>query len=258
MSEARDEIYIGSILLEANRHRAGKAPTFRVSEWLDRFREAGFDGVELWENHATLAPDEEVRALAASSLPMAVYNAYATFWDGSRGPADSTAMARRLGSRAVKFNFSRDAAQTEADLRGVAAWERGLPDGIRALCECHPGTIAETPAQAAALFDRLGRERFDVLVHPFSRPEGLSEWFQVLGPMVTHVHVQMRDEDNLPIRLDRRPAFVRDTVRLMRDAGFRGSWTLEFTEGTNRPGENIDDLWANALLDLAFLREALA
>ena len=258
MSEVQHEVLIGSILLEVNRHRSGRTPTYRVSDWLERFREAGFDGVELWENHATAAPEEEVQALAASPLPMAIYNAYATFWDGSSGLEDSTRMAERLGARAIKFNWTRDPNRTEDDLRGVDAWQRGLPAGIRALCECHPGTIAETPAQAAALFDRLGRDRFDVLVHPFSRPESLGEWLRVFGPRVTHAHIQMRDENDLPIRLDRKPQFVRDTMRLMRDAGFQGSWTFEFTEGTNRPGENIDALWEDVLLDLAFLREALA
>ena len=68
MSEVQHEVLIGSILLEVNRHRSGRTPTYRVSDWLERFREAGFDGVELWENHATAAPEEEVQALAASPL----------------------------------------------------------------------------------------------------------------------------------------------------------------------------------------------
>ena len=45
------DVYIGTILLEANRHRPGKVPTYLVSQWSQRFVQAGFDGVELWENH---------------------------------------------------------------------------------------------------------------------------------------------------------------------------------------------------------------
>ena len=44
----------------------------------------------------------------------------------------------------------------------------------------------------------------------------------------------------------------------MRDCGFAGSWTLEFTGGTGAADENIEDLYAGALADLAFLKELLA
>lgn len=47
-------VLIGTILLEPNRWKPGKLPSFRVSQWLDRFADAGFAGVELWENHAAL------------------------------------------------------------------------------------------------------------------------------------------------------------------------------------------------------------
>lgn len=258
MTDSHDRIYIGTILLEINRHRGAKMPTFRVSEWLDRFAAAGFDGVELWENHAALAPEEELADLASSPVPIAIYNGYATFWDGSAGPAASTRLSARVGARAIKFNFTRDASHSEEDIRGVADWRAALPAGTAALCECHPGTIAETPGQAAAIFGRLGRDRYEAIVHPLTRPEGLREWFRALGPMITHAHLQARGDDGQPVRLDRDPRLLRDTIRLLREEGFCGSYTLEFTEGMNRPGENIADLWQNALRDLAFLREALA
>ena len=69
MGEIDGNIYIGTILLELNRWGSPKTPTYRVSEWLDRFQEAGFDGMELWEYHATLCPSEELAALEASTFP---------------------------------------------------------------------------------------------------------------------------------------------------------------------------------------------
>ena len=52
------KIYIGTILLEVNRWTAGKEPSYLVSEWVERFAEAGFDGMELWQFHAP--PDDEL------------------------------------------------------------------------------------------------------------------------------------------------------------------------------------------------------
>lgn len=258
MTDYRNHTYIGTILLEVNRHKPIKEPTIRVSEWLDRFAAAGFEGMELWENHALMAPDNEVDALESAAVPVAVLNSYATFTDADReATARAADMVKRLGAAGVKFNFPRDASLGEEAIRNVSAWRDELPEGVRALCECHPGTIAEEPDAAAAIFDRLGRDRFEVIVHAFSRPESLRAWFQRLGPMVTHVHVQLRDDENLPIRLDRRPEFVEETIHVLREEGFVGSFTLEFTEGTNRPGENVTGLWRNAVLDLAYLRSLL-
>jgi len=259
MAQYSGDIYIGTILLEPNRHKPGRIPSIRVSEWLDRFESAGFHGMELWENHAALVPEEEVTALAQADLPVAVFNSYATFTDADREHTErTTELIRRLGARGVKFNFCRDAALTDEVVRNVDAWRDTLPEGVRLLCECHPGTIAQTPEQAAALFDRLGRDRFQVIATPFADPETLPRWFELLGPMITHAHVQLRDADGMPQRLDRRPNLVRETLRIMREEGFQGSFTLEFTEGMNRPDENVTDLWRNAVLDLAYLRELLA
>jgi len=41
---APNDIYVGTILLEVNRHKPGKVPTILVSEWIGRSAEAGFDG----------------------------------------------------------------------------------------------------------------------------------------------------------------------------------------------------------------------
>jgi len=108
------------------------------------------------------------------------------------------------------------------------------------------------------LFDQLGRDRYEIIVHPVARPQELPDWFAEFGSRITHSHMQIRDEDGLPILLERKPTLVRETLHIMREEGYTGSFTLEFTEGTNRPGEHVDLLWDNALRDLQFLREALS
>lgn len=258
MNDATHPIYIGTLLLEPNRHRPGRVPTFLVSEWIGRFQEAGLDGIELWENHAALASAAEVAALGASPLPVTIFNSYITFCDAT--PQDLQRLADLLAAtnaQGVKFNFTRDASRAEEDIAAVATWRETLPAGMRVFCECHPGTIVEEPSAAARVFDRLGRDRYEAMVHPFTQIDRLGEWFAALGPMITHAHVQIRDAENRFERLDRQPDTVRRSLDAMRAAGFTGSFTLEFTEGANQPGDTPERMWENALHDLAYLRAAL-
>ncbi|MCX7015919.1 MAG: sugar phosphate isomerase/epimerase [Candidatus Sumerlaeota bacterium] len=256
MSDFNGEFYIGTILLEPNRWATGKTPTYRVSEWIERFRAAGFDGMELWENHAALADAKERKAIVDSGFPAAVFNSYCNFGDEAEGEWRRAAeLARELNAQGVKFNFGKDPARRDADLRNIRRFRDLLPENCRALCECHPGTLAETPAQAAALFDALGRERFEAIVHPF-RPDTdeLRDWLRRLGPRITHVHVQIR-EGAAFVRLDQQADLAQEGLRILREEGFAGSFTLEFTSGVRAPREDVERLFAGARRDLAFLRE---
>jgi len=254
----RGKIYIGTILLEINRWaKPEKRPSYRVSEWLDRFAAAGFDGTELWQYHATLAAPEELARLASPRCPPAVFSSYCAMTDAGRGERRAcTAVVGRLGCRGVKFNLGADPGAWAAGLAAVREWRAELPAGARLLCECHPGTVVEEPAQARRFFDELGADGWEIIVHPFSRREGLQEWFDLFGPAVTHAHLQMREGERL-VRFDRRPELAAEAVEVLRRNAFAGSYTLEFTEGTATPGESIEELFANALLDLRFLKDLL-
>ena len=78
------ELYIATLLLEVNRHGSPKTPSFPVSEWTDRFAGAGFDGMELWEYHATLAGPEEAKALQETAFPTTIFNTYASMDEAGR------------------------------------------------------------------------------------------------------------------------------------------------------------------------------
>lgn len=255
------EIYIGTILLEPNRWKRPKRPSYAVSEWLERFEQSGFDGIELWEYHATLCSPEELAKVEGSRLPIAVYNSYASFDESGKASRDEAVRAvKRLGARGVKFNLGDRWGERETYLRHVTAWARELPRGVRILCECHPGTIMEEPRRAFDLFTRMETLEteglaLEVIVHPFTSEEGLlREFFRLFGPRITHAHVQMREGERF-VSLDENPAFAMERLKLLRDEGFQGSFTLEFTAGTNAPDEEREALYVAALRDLAFLRE---
>jgi len=254
---ANTEIYIGSILLEKSRWSRDKTPTYRVSEWAQRFADAGFDGMELWQYHATLCDEAERTALEQSACPVAIFNSYApmdeTGVEARQAAVDLTA---RLGAKGVKFNVGRDPEARETYVATVREWGAQFPEDVRLLCECHPGTIIEEPAEARRFFDDVGGDRWQVIVHAFGRPERLKEWFDAFGPAVTHVHSQL-SRDKEYACLERDAERVGHVLDILRDKGFAGTFTVEFTEGTHTEGETIDLLWRNAVRDLEFLRRQL-
>lgn len=250
-------IYLGTILLERNRHKPGRLPTFKVSDWLPRIAAAGFDGIELWENHAALADEAELAALDASPVPITVLNSYCTFADDSGTPARAVQLAQRLGAAAIKWNFNRGETLSLIEAEAVTAWRATLPEGLAAWCECHPGTPAEHPEQALAIFEELGPEDYRYIVHPLGGLERMRGFLDCFGSLVIHAHMQARDNQRNCLRLDERPGEVRQAMDLLEDYGFKGSFTLEFTAGTNQPDEHIAVMFDNALRDLEFLREAL-
>ena len=261
MTEGIDRrIYIATILLERNRWTPEMVPAYRVSEWVPRFAEAGFDGMELWENHAALADADELAALEACGFPVSIFNTYADFDDAGEGDRRRAAeLAGRLGAERVKFNFGRDPARSDAYLRNLAAWAPMLPAGCRPLCECHPGTVLEEAEDAATVLADAADLGVEVILHALLAPEErVRRYLELFGPAVTHIHVQLTDEDGQRTRLDADPDLVRERLRILREGGFCGSYSLEFTAGTATPDEDMETLWQNALADLAFLREELA
>lgn len=250
------EILMGSILLDVNRWGKPKTPTYEVSAWADAFKAEGFDGVELWEYHATLCSDAECERLARDRFLSTLYNIYSDFDDASQNERTAAAeMIAKLGSRGVKFNVGKDPALRDEYLKNLRAWREAVPDTCVLMCECHPGTIVETPEAAKSFFDDLDMNGWEVMVHCFiPEQDVLQRWFDQFGAKITHAHVQMRDDQRNIMRLDEDPERAKAALSLMYDAGFSGSYTVEFAKGTREPGENIDDLWAAAKADLAFLK----
>lgn len=258
MPEYRNgDIYIASVLLEINRWTPDKEPSFLVSDWLERFAQAGFDGIELWDFHATKADNAEIEKLARANPPVRIFNSYAKLDDAALEDRRTSAqIAKRLGAKGMKFNFGNDPALRDESIRNVRAWLADLPADFRMLCECHPNTLAEEPEDARELFEAIDDPRLEAMIHPLRmreddpsklRGEFLEKWFDILGPRVTHTHIQTRPERNVQA--------IREAFDILEARGYRGTHSLEFTVGTRTEGETMDLLWGNALEDLRILRE---
>lgn len=248
----RAQIYLGSVLLESNRWIKGRTPTIRVSEWSERGAAAGFDGIELWENHYARTDPAERAALQVAQLPVTIFNSYVTMRaDGETARRQAAAFVRALRVPAVKFNVGADPGTLESELHAAREWAAGMP-GVRLLCECHPGTALEDAAVAAAAL--ADYPEIGVIIHPFSRAD-LPDWLRHLGPKIRHAHAQVIDAQQQRWRLCDQPTLVRERLAMLREGGFSGSLTIEFTAGVGVAPENSEALFAAACDDLAFLRE---
>jgi sugar phosphate isomerase/epimerase len=256
MADTHPPVYLGTVLLEPNRWTPEKLPTFKVSEWAEPIRLAGFAGLELWENHAAMADETERVALSRMPLPVALFSSYCKFDDdGLAARQRAVSFVRRYGASGVKFNFGNEPARTAEYIRNLGSWAAELPDGCRLLCECHGGTVLETPAQAASILEALVG-RVEIIVHPFAGERAtLQLWLDRFGPAVTHVHVAGLRGKWPMLRLTDMADEARARLALLRSAGFSGTWTVEFTGGVAQSPEDRHALLANAAGDLAFLRE---
>lgn len=251
---AGTHIYLGTVLLEANRWARERTPTYRVSEWLERIAAAGFDGIELWENHVTLADSAERVALLASPLPVAVFNSYVTLDKGGEKERREVAgLVCDLKASAVKFNVSPSSETLDSELRAAREWAALMP-GVELLCECHAGTALEDAAVAARAL--AGYPEIGVIVHPFSGAD-LTAWFKHFGSRIRHAHVQVVDAQWRRWRLRDRAGEVLEQLTVLRKAGYAGSFTIEFTAGVGVAPEDRDALFTAACDDLEFLRRGL-
>lgn len=254
----KENILFATVLMDRNRWTAGKHPTVAVSNWFAAWAQAGFDGIELWQNHALEAMESEVTHLAAAPLPIPVFSSYVAFTSEDTAlRARVAALVRRLACRAVKFNVSKNADSREREIAVAREWFAAMP-GVTPLCECHPGSSVEQAADAAAAFADWPELR--VIIHPFiTSADALQGWFDALGPRISHCHVQSRQPDNTSVftRLDEQRDWIAEQVgRIIRN-GFAGSWSIEFTKGVATPHESPDLLVASAIKDLQTLRALL-
>jgi len=245
---------INTVLLEKNRWEEGRNPSVAVSEWLPKIKKDGFHGVELWENHGLKASEPEIQLLKHASVPVEVYNSYVSFDDGdSQKRAKAANMINRLRANKVKFNFGNDSERIEEYIQNFHVWKEQLHNECTFLCECHPGTVMEDPNIAREVFDRIGSHNIGAMIHPFHKSTDLSSWFNYLGEKIIYAHVSLFDGSRFHL-LERYPDFVEERIQVLKENGFEGDFSLEFTEGTAEEHETPQQLYQNAIRDLAFLK----
>ncbi|PCJ58119.1 MAG: hypothetical protein COA79_13945 [Planctomycetota bacterium] len=249
----KNEIYIGTVLLEKNRWAQERVPSIIISEWAQRFKDEGFDGIELWQNHALLATEEERGKLKESVSPIKIFNSYAKCeieFENER--RDSVELATLLSANGMKFNFGKNSERHEEYCDTVKKWRSSLPDKFRFLCECHGGSTVEDLLVARETFKQLGRDDYEIIIHGFGGTnESVSALFGLHGERITHIHASISTQTQMS------NSDIQKRVELLRELGFAGSFTLEFTECVREDNVNVESLFLNAVRDMNILRKYL-
>lgn len=163
----------------------------------------------------------------------------------------SVQATRDLGAAAVKFNVGKDPARTDEYIGVARGWAEAFPPNCKLLCECHPGTVLETPDAARQAFAQWDARRFGAIIHPLAmEAEQLRRWCEALGPRLAHLHLQTRGPDERFARLRDYPERIAAAGEILREFDFAGTATIEFTAGVGQPGENPAQLLDEAREDL--------
>ena len=87
----KNPLYLGTAALEIYRWAPAcpmeiRPVSLQISEWAEKIAAAGFDGIELWEQHSLNVSVTEKARQNRLLAPLAVYNTYLPF-DDPHSPA---------------------------------------------------------------------------------------------------------------------------------------------------------------------------
>ncbi|MCD5322844.1 MULTISPECIES: sugar phosphate isomerase/epimerase family protein [Pontibacillus] len=250
-------VFLNTVLLEKNRWEEGQNPSILVSEWISTINEAGFDGLELWQNHYAKSSPQEKEKIKDENFPVSLFNTYIKFEDGWEQERDNIAhMAHQLRCKGVKFNLGSSIENKEMYVTHIKEMLKQLPNTCQLLCECHAGTIMEDPEVAYALLDQIGSERVKIIIHPLQLHLNIEEWFTYFGSTITHAHISLYNQERFH-RLRASERFVKERLKEIDRLQFYGTYSIEFTEGVATGEENPRDLLSHAEEDLLLLRHLL-
>ncbi|RMD82749.1 MAG: sugar phosphate isomerase/epimerase [Lentisphaerae bacterium] len=249
----QNRIFLGTILLERNRwSKENRSPSYRVSDWTARIRDDGFDGLELWELHGLMVDDEERERLRTGPVPVALVNSYASCEpEDEEGRRRTAELAAFFDAEGMKFNFGREPAHKAKYIAVVREWATMFKPGFRMLSENHRGTITDDVEVAADVYRELHDVPLGAIIHFQSDETAYRERFGTYGDRLTHIHCSLSGEDGPMPEIE-----VCRRLEWLREFGFNGTFTMEFTEGV-RGGLGIEELYRNAVRDLKILRRCL-
>lgn len=251
----KNQIYLGTVLLEKNRWVKGiRQPTLAVSDWTQQIADAGFDGLELWQNHALLTTSDERNKLKNSEVPVQIFNSYARCeTEDEKERIDSVEMSNFFDATGMKYNFGKVAERHSEYTKNVQLWRELLPSQYRFLCECHGGSTMENPQQAAETLNQLNGTGYEVIIHGIGGDdEKIKNLFAIQKERITHIHADLSSDGLID------EAKLQNRIDLLHDLGFNGSYTIEFTEGVKSENQRVEILFANAARDLKLLRKCLS
>jgi sugar phosphate isomerase/epimerase len=241
-------------------------------------KEAGFDALEIWQYHVSRLKAAEVEALAGRmddlGMRAAALGAYPLLHleesEAERTAAELDRLidsAAALGARTFKI-FPGRIASSDADAETRKRSVRRLKElagkldrrGLEMTMETHGNTLCDTLESTERLLGELaGEANVGICFQPYAdqRTEAAIAMFERLRPAVRHVHLQNRCLSDRACTLLAEGDWIdyRRFLPHVRDSGFEGLLSLEFTAGLFPPeGADFDPQTVidNASRDRAF------
>jgi len=251
-------IYLSTMLLEKNRSN-GKGPSLLVSDWMEPIGEAGFGGLEIWMNHLLFSSRSEWELIREKGLESDLASALIA----SPLPADDSDKSRRLRDALLEAcDYFRPEGlklrlpKGEEGVDFLKTWVRDVPREIAVLCDCAEGEGGV--AGLERLRQALPGGRYRAVIHPFLLPPAEFEAaLEAHGDFIGNLGVQARKEKAWARIQDDKEASLK-IIAVSRRLAYKGTWTLEYTQGAGQAGEDIDKLFDASEADLNFLAENLA
>ncbi|MCC5843539.1 MAG: hypothetical protein JJU05_04735 [Verrucomicrobia bacterium] len=246
-------VYLGTVLPELNRWKRGSGEiSFKMSDWAQRITDDGFDGVELWQYHATDVDPEEVDRIRTGPCPVKIFNAYC-----SCDPEDAeerrtiSELAVSLGAEGMKYNSGKEFDRHDLYVEAIKDWRAMFPEDFRLMCECHRGSTMADTQLANETLDRLGRENHGMILHGMDNDDAtVRERFAAYGDRIQHIHANLSQKGLMSEQA------VCERLEFLTAQGFNGTYTIEFTEGM-RDGLTQEQLYENAVRDFKRLKTCM-
>lgn len=246
-------IYLSTVALEKNRWAPGRVPTFNASDFLQRAKDDGFYGIELWEYHYTKASDEEKAKLAAFDMPF-FFNTYLSLEEYDDDVYKEIANAvKAVNAKGVKFNFGSshvDNPDIPKQIENAKKLADLMPADTKMLCECHPNTVMEVPETAGEVFEKLDKERFGAIIHMKTDIDFADRCFAAYGDRICHIHSQYNC-DGVFQPLDDGTGYAEKMFKYYTGKGFDGSVAIEFVKFE----DTAEAHYPHALADLKYLQK---
>ena len=269
------EILLNSIALEPNRWTENQVPYFRLESLLEPIAGAGFDKVEIWQNHVATLSENEVHGLRDRAEELGVsfpvigmYPAFHLAGDDRKKEIERfdemLARARTLDTGIIKLfagSLSSQASSAEQWQRSVGfvkeILDRSERTDVSFTLELHGGTLADSPESLLRFMDDVGSERVGVCWQPydFADTEAALELYDRLRQRVRHLHLQGRSGDKMQLLEESDIDWERVLTHILA-GGFDGIACIEFVRDciVDSPEKlQLDTVLLNAARDREFV-----
>ena len=270
------QLLLNTIMLEPNRWTVDKQLTYSLGELLEPIAAAGFRGLEIWQYHLSSLRAEDCEELPGRlqslGLRAVALGAYPQFHlEGQQAAAEQSLLDRlvadaaRLGCAAFKIFPGRVASadaddelwQLSAERMSRLAEALDRHDIVLTL-ETHGGTLCDSLDGTLRLLDSLrGCANVGICFQPYLEDdtEAATAAFDTLATRVRHLHLQNRIDGAVSLLADGEWTDYRRFLPHVRDSGFDGLMSLEFTAGITPVGGEpfaLNRVIANAVQDREF------